>query len=274
MLSPKPEEFVLLLDVFREGLILNIITVNDVISWADDIIRNTDEPDYFFIDVSLNSNKNKLIEIISMYTAEINSPICVRVLLGLLYRKFISENSPSSVEKTARLLESFTSFDLLTSFETNYLYQFGDFDLFYLNDAALLEVEIINFLKEYDPFTLDNYLEWTKINVEVETVLTIKATEVNAAAIRKQWEGYSKSIISENGISADAVATSIGEQWEENSKSITAENVVYAIILFLTLLLLATSFYVFSVEWGMLWPASIVLVVYIVKWFVKRFIKW
>lgn len=269
MLSPKPEDFVLLLDVFREGLILNIIAAKDVTSWADDIIRNTDEPDYFFIEVSLNSDKNNLIEIISEYTAEINNPICVRVLLGLLYRKVISENSPSSIKKNARLLGSFTEFDSLTNFEINYLYKFDDFEQFYLTDTELLEVEIINFLKEYDQFTVDNYLDWAEINVEVENVLKIKAAEAVAASIKNQWDTYSKSIISENVIPAEAATTSIRNPWEKNSKSITAESVIYAVILFL-ILFAAMLAYVFNVEWSMLWPASVVLVVHIVK----KFLKW
>lgn len=47
MLSPKPEDFTRLLEVFREGLERGIVSREDVVGWSDDIIMQTKEPGYF-----------------------------------------------------------------------------------------------------------------------------------------------------------------------------------------------------------------------------------
>ena len=59
----KPTDFPLLLEVFRDGLALGLISKEEVIAWADQIIIEEDEPDYFFIEVSLSHNTNGVAEV-------------------------------------------------------------------------------------------------------------------------------------------------------------------------------------------------------------------
>lgn len=190
-MSPsKPEDFTLLLNVFREGLIRGLVSAQEVVSWADHIILNTEDPDYFFIELSLNSNKNKLIEIIDQRITELNSPICPRVLLGILYRKLISDESALTVETAAKLLGTLYNFNSLSSFEINSIDTLDDYEIYYSPELTQLQVDLIDFLSEYDLFTIDNYNDWREINTQVEAVLKRKEAEAEAIAaiFRNTWD--------------------------------------------------------------------------------------
>jgi hypothetical protein len=49
MSAPKLEDFPLLLKVCWEGLTRGLISRQHIIAWADDIIKTTDDPDYFLL---------------------------------------------------------------------------------------------------------------------------------------------------------------------------------------------------------------------------------
>lgn len=42
--SPQLQDFPLLLEVFRGGLKLGLISKDEIVAWADHIITNADEP--------------------------------------------------------------------------------------------------------------------------------------------------------------------------------------------------------------------------------------
>lgn len=188
METTKPNDFLPLLEVFRLGLSKGIVQKNDVIQWADKIINDTDAPDYFFIELSLGNNANNLIEIIGQYVKPPYGPICYRVLLALIYHRHPIQNV-TEVEKVAILVGSISSWDILTSFETDTIYMFDDYDIYYLPDLTQLQVELINFLSIYEAFTLENYEQWADINGKVLELVNeeaIKAEIVNRS-IRKTW---------------------------------------------------------------------------------------
>jgi hypothetical protein len=196
MPSPKPTDFSLLLEAFNRGLVFGLVSKNDVILWADDIILKTEEPDYFFIEVSLCSNTNNLIEVIGEYSANIDNPICTRVLLGLLYKKLINDNDTLTIETAAKLIGAMQSFGTLTHFEVGKRYSFDDYDLYYPPDLRELQVDIFDFLSIYESFTLNNYSEWAEINHRVELILKHKQaeTKIIPLSVKEQWQSNKNSI--------------------------------------------------------------------------------
>lgn len=196
MPSPKPTDFSLLLEMFHRGLILGLVSKNDVILWADDIILKTEEPDYFFIEVSLCSNTNNLIEVIGAYSANIDNPICTRVLLGALYKKQINNNDALTVEAAAKLIGAVQNVGTLTHFEVSKMYSFDDYDLYYPPDLTEFQVDIIEFLCIYEPFTLKNYREWPEINHKIELILKQKQAEAEIAleSFKEKWQVKKSSI--------------------------------------------------------------------------------
>ncbi len=61
MTTSKPSDFSLLFEVFREGLALGLISTGEVVAWADRIIIEEDEPDYFFIEIALSKSTDSLM---------------------------------------------------------------------------------------------------------------------------------------------------------------------------------------------------------------------
>ncbi|MBB5395274.1 hypothetical protein [Mucilaginibacter sp. AK015] len=184
--SPQVQDFPLLPEVFREGLTLGLISREEVVLWADRIIAETDEPDYFFIEVSLSHDVNGLIEVLNKYVKPTYNPICDRVLLGLVYHRQPIDDV-EEVEKVATMIGFMSSWDRLTSFEDNTIYEFGDYYLFYYPDLKLLQAELRNFLAIYKAFTLENYTQWVDINLQVLQLLKEEEIRVNAvnASFRK-----------------------------------------------------------------------------------------
>lgn len=174
---PLPElpHYNLLLQVFRQGLIKNLILKEEVVSWADEIIVNTDEPDYFFIELSLSHHKNDLIEAINKNWVETENPVCTRVLIGLIYNKFIVD-SDVSTDDMMIAINALTSLniDTLTYFEMNTIYAFEDYEMFYGLDSFQLHTDAFRFFSLYKSFSLNNYNEWETINIKVEAALKVE----------------------------------------------------------------------------------------------------
>jgi hypothetical protein len=189
MPSPKPSDFPLLLEVFREGLIVGLISINDITSWADDKIINIDEPHYFFIELSLSKNKNDAIEVISSNVESTKNPICARVLMALIHKRLVNEDDVLTIEPAAKLVGTLQSFNTLTMYELNKTYTFDDYDLYYLPDLTQLQKDVANFLSLYKSFNLKNYNKWEEINIEVLRNLKeeeAKIDIVNASILKIQ----------------------------------------------------------------------------------------
>jgi hypothetical protein len=187
---PKPADCLLLLEVFHRGLILGLISKSDVTSWSDEIILNTNEPDYFFIEVSLCSNENNLIEVLGQHITNIDNPICTRALFGLLYKQLTDQGDALRAEAAAKLIGELQDFDTLTNFEYNQMWQLYEYDLYYLPDFVDLRRDLSEFLSLYAPFTLTNYNSWAKINDRLKIILKQKEFEDDrrVAAIREEWQ--------------------------------------------------------------------------------------
>ena len=195
MSSAKAEDFPLLLEVFRGGLARGLVSKDEIVAWADSIIAIEDEPDYFFIELSLSSDVNGLVEVLNKYVKPTKTPICERVILGLIYhRQPIFDID--EVEKIATLVGGLYSWDVLTSFENNTILNFEEYYPYYFPDLTQLQVELNSFLDLYKAFTLENFEQWGEINGQVLELLKAEEIEVNIVneSLRKAWAKKEKKI--------------------------------------------------------------------------------
>jgi hypothetical protein len=159
--------YLLLLETFGLGVKTGVIIPATVIAWADEMIMAHDEPDYFFIELSLSGNKNEIIEVINRHVIPSDNPICTRVLLSCVYRRFTDDNDTLNGENAATMVGELQNYDALTDYEVDRIYEFYDYDFYYLPDIIHLEVNLFNFLLIYKAFDLDNYNKWEEINTGV-----------------------------------------------------------------------------------------------------------
>jgi hypothetical protein len=178
-MSPaKATDFPLLTEVFREGLRYGIISKKEVTAWADSIIAAEDEPDYFFIELSLAKDSNALSEILNKVVTVSENELVLRVLMAVVYHKLIDDNDVMSVIDAAELVGRATERKIPTQFESNNIYAFEDYEFYYLPDDTQLQVDIISFLSIYENFSLYNCDQWSEINKQVEETLIKEQAEV------------------------------------------------------------------------------------------------
>lgn len=172
----KPENISALLQVLYEGLIHDIITREEVTAWADEIILLEDEPHYFFIDVSLSSDENKLLAVLAEYVAHLDlTPIVVRALFGLLYHKV--ENGSVVPDKAFQFIWDYEYTGHLTSFENDMLGK-CDENLSIDNIQGNSTNTLLEILAYYKEFKLSNYEQWGGINWRIEVDIFAKSKEM------------------------------------------------------------------------------------------------
>ena len=179
-MSPtKATDFPLLTEVFRGGLRYGLISKEEIVTWADSIIATEDEPDYFFIELSLAKDSNALIEILNNVAMDTGNAIVLRVLLAIIYHKLTDDNETTSVQDAVEFVGRMSMREIPTQFECNSIYTFEEYEFYYLPDVTQLQVEIIDFLSIYENFSLHNWNQWPEINKQVETTLIEKQAEVD-----------------------------------------------------------------------------------------------
>jgi hypothetical protein len=177
----KASDFPLLLEVFREGLLRGLTSREEIVAWADEIIKADDEPEYFFIEISLAGNTNNLLEILGEYVVASDSIIPSRVILGLVCQKLTDQTI--NIEKAVDILNNLISDNKITPFERGRIYSIDDYwDYMSYSGNNLDNVELTNttmkFVSYYRRFNLNNYNSWTEINQQVEEYLETAAVEL------------------------------------------------------------------------------------------------
>ncbi|MBB6129723.1 hypothetical protein [Mucilaginibacter lappiensis] len=165
-----PEDNLLLLNVFGNGLKLDLVSKNQVVQWADSVISRDDDPDYFFIELSLAKNANELLSIINnRIVLSLDENSC-RVLLGLLSHMF--SNELTDIQKAVSIIDKINMEACLSSMEQeslwNVYYEFDRrFELIDNTDAELREI-ITKALIHYHDFTIYNVEDWPDINLSID----------------------------------------------------------------------------------------------------------
>ncbi|MCJ8211838.1 hypothetical protein MUY27_19115 [Mucilaginibacter sp. RS28] len=195
MIVTKPE-YCQLIEVFRLGLKLTVIDVSEVKVIAEKILMAEEEPEYVLIELCIAKDANAMLSILSE-SACINSvsPIPMRVILGLIFKKFSEEklSADEAADKIRSINQHESQLDLLTGAELIILDEI-DFD-FEFNDNELLGNDLL-FLRYYDEFNLENYSNWTSINCSVEIKLSDVEQELIEDINKKSNSG--KTVIAIN----------------------------------------------------------------------------
>ncbi|MFB7140501.1 hypothetical protein ACFCYN_12675 [Gottfriedia sp. NPDC056225] len=76
----------LISEVYRIGLAIGLLTIEDVINWADKVIEYHDFPPYQFIELSLSTKENleKISLKLMMIEGGVDNDLPPKIILGLL----------------------------------------------------------------------------------------------------------------------------------------------------------------------------------------------
>jgi hypothetical protein len=178
MESTNPRDILTTLRLVRAGLASGLLTKEEVIDWADNIITKDEKPDIFFIDLALSSSKSKN-DIIHYFNEFLNfeKPVVQgRPLLGLLYKQYKSEQL--NLEQTVRILFGLKSEAVFTRTEESFIYSIdNEFDLAQDNIHGSIEnVRAKNerFLEIYKDYSINNFEQWPNLDKNVEVILGIE----------------------------------------------------------------------------------------------------
>lgn len=172
---PSPKDITHTLHLIRAGLASGLLSKEEVMVWADDIIIIDDEPDIFFIDLALSGSKsiNDILHYFNAYLNYENPVIEGRPLLELLYNRFTSKQW--TLEQTVGKLFSLKFEAVFSGREENYIYSIeNDFDC--AKDGIYGSLESVNaevdrFLTFYKDYTLENFDKWPELDLHVERML-------------------------------------------------------------------------------------------------------
>lgn len=166
----KPSDFSLLLEVFRDGLQTGLVTREAIVKWADHLIEEKDEPDYFFIEVSLCGNTDNLFTILDKHIILPKSIVGARVILGLAWYNL--NKDPLEIEKVLNAIDRYQCHERLTPYESASIYGLDYYDRHFSPvDVTLLIEDTLEFLSIYKDFNLSNHDQWLNINKRVEETL-------------------------------------------------------------------------------------------------------
>ena len=165
--STKVKTAALLLTLFYYGLRYGIIAKKEITDWADQLVMHENEPDSFFMELSLCSDKNELISHLNSVRVPENSDLA-RAILGLLYHR-LSDGAIKADEAITVMNKPIFS-DMLTAFEHEQIYNFTDeiwMDDPMIEDEALT-ADLLDFLAYYKEFEINNYKYWLGISARIE----------------------------------------------------------------------------------------------------------
>jgi hypothetical protein len=161
--STKLKTAELLLSFFYYGLSYNIILNNEVINWADRIVKHEDKPDIFFIELSVARDKNQLMSLLSSVCIAENTDVA-RPILGLLYH--LLSTGVVNVGKVIEVMHNYNFSNLLTQFEIMEISVITN--EVWMIDSTIhrhkLTQNLLEFLSYYKEFEVTNYKHWPGIS--------------------------------------------------------------------------------------------------------------
>ncbi|HLP04237.1 MAG TPA: hypothetical protein VK152_02300 [Paludibacter sp.] len=170
--TTNPRDFIELLEVFSIALTNGLLDKEEVIKWADNIITQDEEPDYFIIELSLCGHKsiNDIVSLINEYVGQDKPKISGRIFLGLLYRAYLTGHI--KLDKVTRAIYWIVWEDRLTEDEKSLIYGIDeDYDCAIdgiYGSVEIVEKEVLRFLEIYKDFQIDNFDDWKEIDITIE----------------------------------------------------------------------------------------------------------
>jgi hypothetical protein len=156
-----------LLTLYYYGLKYGIVSKKEIIEWADGIVMHENDPEYFFIELSLSHDDSELLSLLySVYVPD--NKMVARAVLGLLYHRLSS--GVITADKVIIVLDKPEFFDQLTKVEQKQIFNFTDK---IWKDEPIMENEelkqnLLSLLVNYKEFEITNYEYWHGINYRIE----------------------------------------------------------------------------------------------------------
>ncbi|WP_426669399.1 SMI1/KNR4 family protein [Mucilaginibacter sp. McL0603] len=177
--NTDPEKTKPLLAVFREGLKLGVISKEEIVQRADWIISTEDEPDYFFIEISLSHDVNELLTVLNSIDVP-EDILHLRVILGVVHTQLLINKI--TTDKARVILDKMVYRSEFTRYEKIEMYFLtDDFDCLdrKLDDRTRqrLDQQVKHFLDNYAQFNLYNYKNWDSINADLIKTFESKKVE-------------------------------------------------------------------------------------------------
>lgn len=167
------KEYRIVLEVFALGILNRVIEKQQIIDWADDIIKREEELDYFIIELSLINTKSNsdILSLLNEYKEEPIQMISARAYLGMVYYQLL--NGKLELQQVVNAIYHLVYTELITNYEEGRIYTIeyenDSIDNGYFN-ITLDEVKAnaIDFLSIYKEFTMENVFDWEGINSNIE----------------------------------------------------------------------------------------------------------
>ncbi len=203
MKTTNPKDFIELLEVFSIGLTNGLLDKDEVIKWADSIITNDNEPDFFIIELSLCGHKslNDVVSLLNEYIGQEKPQISGRVILGFMYRQYLT--GKITLRKVVGAVNWIVWQANLSDEEKGFMYGLDeDYDCAeegIYGAVEAVEKETLRFLEIYKGFQIDNFKDWKFIDVTIDDKIKVLSEIVkkendeflknqNATTKRKWWK--------------------------------------------------------------------------------------
>ena len=152
---------------------MGLFTKEEITQWADQFVLQDDEPDIFFIELSLSKNMEVALTLVNRKARTMQAATTSRPLFGSLYRQIVSKEKGATA--VAKELFGFVFDDLLTKPEKSFIYALDHATDYLEAPSAItieeLEEDVLTFLSVYKDYTVDNYAHWNILDKEVNQAL-------------------------------------------------------------------------------------------------------
>ena len=172
MLQTNPKDFTALFETFSIGLTNRIISVRQIIDWADAIIEHDAEPDDFIIELAMcgQDNINGLISLLTAYVGEAKSWVAGHATLGLLHHTYTA--GKVNFYRVVQTMDWLATHDQVSEEECRLLYGIDDIYSMAVEGVHGSVDTIANFVAHllafYQDFRLDNATQWAEIDAALD----------------------------------------------------------------------------------------------------------
>ncbi len=176
--------YIELLEVFRIGLTNGLLEKEEVINWADQIIQQSAQPDYFVIELSLCGHKsiNDIVSLINEFAGEPKPVVSGRVILGFAHRQYTKKLI--TLRKVTATIYWLVWQGELSETEKSFMYSLDeDLDCAesgIYGTVEAVEKEALRFIEIYKDFSIDNFNKWSEINTTIDKKVEELSVMVNA----------------------------------------------------------------------------------------------
>jgi hypothetical protein len=190
--TTNPKDFIELLEVFSIALTNGLLDKKEVIKWADNIITNDNEPDYFIIELSLcgHKNINDIVSHLNEYIGQEKPQVSGRVILGFMHRQYLA--GKITLRKVVGTINWIVWQADLTEDEKSFMYGLDeDYDCAEEGIYGTVEAvkkETLRFLDIYKDFHIDNFKDWKIIDSTIDEKI-----KVLSMIVKKENEEFIKN---------------------------------------------------------------------------------